>query len=342
MERSRRGFLKAFGGGGALLGGAYVATRGVRGDRRPTDLEEWPPSESSGRLSYWSWQHYWRSQAEAFQFDADLEAIDSETVPARDQYRRLVDGETPDVVTLPTRQFERAVENDLLASFDPEVVPFWPPRNELQTHDESLYVREDGCYGVPQTPMSYALAYHREELEEPSSWSLLWDESLAGRIGMPADPVLAGQVAALYTGQDPNDPDDVDAIRDALETQQSLVGTYWTDWNDCWRAFRDASIQAAVLPNPRMCLCSQDGTPIVMAEPDEGVLYGQNTLAIPKGASNPYTALEFIDWGLEFKTGTDAMWTPEEWPILPHRMLGGDTREGYLEAAEAVGISEGE
>lgn len=335
MARSRRKYLRGLGAAGAA---AVSGCLGRAARRRPADLSAWPPADASGELSYWSWQHYWRNQAEAFQFEADLNRIDSETVPAAEQYRRLADEETRDVVTLPTRLFERAVAADLLAPFPPDVVPFWPPDEELHTHDESLYLRDGAAYGVPQTPMTYALAYHRERLDEPSSWGLLWDESLAGRIGMPADPVLAGQVAALYTGQDPNDPDDVDAVRAALRDQRSLVTTYWTDWNDCWRAFRDASVQAAVLPNPRMCLCSQDGTPVVEVAPTEGVLYSQNTLAIPRGAENPYTALEFIDWSVEFKTGTNAMWNPGEWPLEPHRMLDEETREAYVDAAADAGI----
>lgn len=301
-------------------------------------LDEWPPSSSSNELTYWSWQHYWRSQAEAFQFDADLENIESETVSAASQYARLADGEAPDVVTLPSRRFERAVDEDLLEPLPGDIVPFWPPEEERYDHDESFYVRDGELYGVPQTPMTYALAYHRETLDRPSSWDLLWDESLSGHISMPADPILAAQIAALYTGQDPNDPDDPDAIREALAAQEPLVTSYWTDWNDCWRAFRDASVQAAVLPNPRMCLCSQDGTPIVEVAPEAGVLYSQNTFAVPRGAKSPHTALEFIDWGLEFKTGTDAMWRPTEWNRHPHRKLDESTRSAYLDAASAVGI----
>lgn len=311
--------------------------RGQR-NRSAVSLDEWPPSSSSNELRYWSWQHYWRSQAEAFQYDAELDSIESETVSVAEQYARLADGEAPDVVTLPSRQFERAVDEELLAPLPGDVVPFWPPTEQLYDHDDSFYVRDGEVYGVPQTPMTYALAYHREILDRPSSWDLLWDESLSGHISMPADPILSAQIAALYTGQDPNDPDDPEAIREALVAQEPLVRSYWTDWNDCWRAFRDASVQAAVLPNPRMCLCSQDGTPIVEVAPEAGVLYSQNSFAVPRGAENPYTALEFIDWGLEFKTGTDAMWRPTEWTRHPHRALDTSTRESYLDAASAVGL----
>lgn len=335
MDPSRRQFLRTVGLVGSIgVGGCVTEAQ----QTRPQDLEEWPPTPYSDTLTYWSWQHYWRIQAQAFQFEAGLDDINSETVPAVVQYQRLANGERPDVVTLPSRSFERAVEADLLEPFSPDVVPCWPPTETTYTHDESYYLREGDCYGIPQTPMRYALSYHREEVDRPTSWALLWDESLAGRISMPADPILASQIAALYTRQDPNDPDDIDAIREALVTQQSLVDFYWVDWNDCWQAFRD-HIRAAVLPNPRMCLCSQDETPAVSVAPEEGVLYSQNTLAIPREADHPYTALRFIDWSVDFKTGTNATWHPSDWSLYPHRALDSATREAYDSIGKEIGIN---
>lgn len=336
MHRRRFGTLAATGG---LAGLAGCLVSGDTNDA--ASLDGWPPPETDGSLTFWTWQHFWGNQSIAYQHVRDLDEITRETVPAPEQYRRLEDGDVPDVVHCRSAQFERAVDDGLLQPLPADVHPQWPPDGRLRSHDETYYQRDGDVYGIPQTPLAFSLAYNPERLDEPTSWDLLWDESLEGRIAMPSDPVLAGQIAALRLGQDPLAPDDVDAIRAALVEQEPLVADRWTDWLDCWRSFDDGEILAAVLPNPRMCLCSQDGVPIRMAAPEEGVLYSQNTLAIPAGAENTNAALAFLDWGADFKTGTERMWEADEWELYHRGAVDDDRSEQYRSAAADAGIAWG-
>lgn len=333
---TRRQVLRGMAG---LAGTAGLAGCLARGETDLMSLEQWPPERGGDELSFWTWQEYWGNQARAFKYVDDLDAIEQDNVPSADQFARLMDGAEVDVFHVESRHFGRALENDLLQPIPVEQMPAWTDRAEhLHAHDYDYYRQDGEYYGLPQTPMYQGIAYHNEHLTEPDSWSILWDDDLAGRIAMPADPVLAGQIAALYTNQDPHDPDDMDDVEAALEQQQPLVDSYWTDWMESWRRFGSNELAAGVLPSPRMCLCSQDGTPIRRAEPDEGVLYGWSTLAVPTSAENPWTALRFLDWAAKYKTGGGPVWTPEEWTLHHDRPLDESVDAAYREIANRVGV----
>lgn len=328
--------------GGAACAGC-LGSESATPDPKLTALQEWPPEEGSDELEFWSWQTHWGNQAIAFQHAADLASIDRETVPGVGQVDRLDDGESVDVVHVTPRHFDRARTEGLLQPIPVERLPEWTAATDLNApfhaHDLEFY-RDDGAfYGAPQTPMFHGLAYHSRRVStEPDSWAFLWDEAHAGELAMPADPVLACQIAALYTGQDPNDPDDFADVAAALEQQRPLLDSYWTEWLNCWRRFGDGELVGAVLPKPRFCLCSEDETPIVRTAPSEGVMYGYTTFAVPKSAANPWRGLEFVNWGLGFKTGTNALWHPDEWTLYHSRALEDRVRSKYVGIASDLGI----
>lgn len=302
-------------------------------------LDQWPPPQHGKQLLFWTWQQYWGNQAQSFKYVRDLESVDRETLASKTQYQRLRDGDSPDVVHITSRHFERAVDEGMLQPLPVEQLPSWPPETEHHAHNLDFYQRDDLYYGIPHEPLAYSLAFNQMGLERPESWGLLWDSSLAEKIAMPADPTLLCQTAALYTGQDPREPDDYGAIEAALSQQQPLVAGYWSDWMNCWDAFEYSGVQAAVLPNPKLCLCSQDKTPIGMANPNEGVVYAQNTFAIPAGASNPFVGLEFAEWGRQFKGGSDLGWNPTDSTLYEDRALDAGVREKYQSIAASVGTT---
>lgn len=336
LRATRRRVLR---GAAGLAGTATLAGCLARGETDLTSLEQWPPERGDDELSFWTWQEYWGNQARAFEHVDDLDTVRQTNLPSADQFDRLNDGADVDVLHVEPRHFGRALENNLLQPIPAEQLPAWSGGEDLHAHDD--YYRRDGeYYGFPQTPMYQGLAYHTEFVDQPDSWSILWDDKFAGRIAMPADPVLAGQIAALYTGQDPHDPDDVDDVEAALEQQRPLIHSYWTDWMNSWRRFGAGELVASVLPSPRMCLCSQDGTPIRRAQPDEGVLYGWSTLAVPQSAANPWTALRFINWAVSYKTGGSLVWKPEEWTLYHDRPLEESVETAYREIADRAGVGE--
>lgn len=327
----------------ALTTAGATATAAIAGclaqgsSRNLAELEEWPPSRQADSLELWTWQQYWGDQALSFQYAEDLEGIDRKPVPSFEQLRRLRDDESPDVVHLLSRQFANAMEEDLLQPLPADVLPAWPPKVPLRGQELSDYARNEEYYGYPQAPVALGLAYHFDVMSSAPSWSLLWDETYEGRIAMPADPVLLGQIGALYTGQDPFDPDDTEAVRDALLEQEPLVDHYWTEWLDTWHEFGRDTLDIGVLPRPRMCLCSQDYTPIRYGNP-EAIVYSQSTLAVPADAPNPSLAAEFVNWAADLKTGTETGWNADEWNLRGDRPVSSQARDTYRSTAADLGI----
>ncbi|MCQ4332100.1 extracellular solute-binding protein [Natronomonas sp. F2-12] len=304
-----------------------------------SSVEEWPPDRNASEIELWTWQRYWGDQAMGFKHAEDLEGFDRIVVPSFEQERRLRDGEAPDVVHLFSRQFANAMEEGLLQPLPTDVMPVWPPEVPLRGQELSFYGQDGDFYGYPQAPVAMSLAYHFDVLSEATDWSLLWDEAHEGRVSMPADPVLLGQIGALYTGQDPFDPEDPDAVREALLEQEPIVDNYWTHWFDAWTKFEQGELDVGVLPHPRMCLCSQDYTPIRYGNPG-GRIYAQSTLAVPADAANPYLAAEFLNWSANLKVGTETGWFADEWDLYSDRPVSGEARETYRSVAADLGIEE--
>ena len=68
-----------------------------------------------------------------------------------------------------------------------------------------------------------SFAYNTEKIApRPDSIEILWDPAVSGRVGWRDDSVEAVSFAAIALGQDPNDPSDLDAVREkplALNTR---------------------------------------------------------------------------------------------------------------------------
>jgi spermidine/putrescine transport system substrate-binding protein len=332
---TRRDALKAAAASAAVSVAGCLASGS---EQSLSTIEEWPPERTASEIELWTWQRYWGDQAMSFMHDEDLEGFDRKVVPSFQQERRLRNDEAPDVVNLYSRQFANAMEEGLLQPLPTDVLPAWPPEGRLRDHDLSFYAQDGEHYGYPQAPVAMAIAYNFNNVSEPFSWSILWDEAHEGRIAMPADPVLLGQIGALYTGQDPFDPDDPGAVRDALLEQEPLVDHYWTYWLDSWRMF-GRGVDLGVLPQPKMCLCSQDYTPIRYENPD-GLVYTQSTLAVPTGAANPHLAAEFLNWAADLKVGSDLGWNAGEWDLNADRPVSDGARETYQSIAADLGIED--
>ena len=82
-------------------------------------------------------------------------------------------------------------------------------------------------YDLGQTGIAYNPKYITKEKAEAMGVGLLWDSGLAGKIGSYNDMKTNVWYAALYTGQDPNNIENIDGIWQALAEQHNLVQSYW-------------------------------------------------------------------------------------------------------------------
>lgn len=293
-------------------------------------VSEWPPADRGDALHLTTWHHFWSAWARPhFEREYDLAETRSTVYgSASEWYGPLREGEAvADVVHTTTRWAERAIADDLLAPLPTDAMPAWEDTRDRWDHDR---YRDGGAvHAVVQAPMLYPLGYHVDlRHDPPTSWDALWDDAHAGEIVMPADGVLAGQVAALYTGQDPVHPDDLAAVEAALDRQQPLVGGYWEDLGGIWRRFRKGEAAVAPVLHSRLCLCAQDGAPFAWTVPGEGAVRTDSIFAVPRTAPNPRNGLLFADWAAGSKLGGDLTWD-DGWTLHRAGRLPDEVRERY-------------
>lgn len=162
--------------------------------------------------------------------------------------------------------------------------------------EEEGLTRDGETYGVPWVWGSTSLAYNSEEItEELDSWDALWDPAYAGRVAFFDDAPTAIQTAALYAGEDPQDPD-LDAVREALLELKPATQVYWSSADDWTRGFSAGSVVIGNLWSGLAGTQVAAGDPVTYTIPQEGAPGWLDSWAIVDQAPNEDLAYEFIDW----------------------------------------------
>ena len=80
-----------------------------------------------------------------------------------------------------------------------------------------------------------SIAYNTDVIKTtPDSIQALWDPAYAGHVGWRDDPVEAVAFGAIATGQDPNNPADLDKVKQKLLGLKPQLKTFWSsedEWN---------------------------------------------------------------------------------------------------------------
>lgn len=141
--------------------------------------------------------------------------------------RRGAEGEIdvclPNCTILPA-----AIEGGYLEQIDTSKIEnFEKLFDRFKTQKECLDA-DGNMYAVPFVWGSTAIAYNTDDVKEaPKSMKVLFDETYSGKIAFRDDYNDAIMAAAIVLGQDPNNPSDLDAIKDLLIQQKKLNKTYW-------------------------------------------------------------------------------------------------------------------
>ncbi len=135
---------------------------------------------------------------------------------------------------------------------------------------------------------------------KPTSIDVLWDPANAGRVGWRDDAVEAMQFAAIATGQDINNPSDMDAIREKLRALKPQIRTFWSsedEWNQFMSAneFDLATYWSGSASRSRTAF----GLPVSFVLPKEGAIGWLDGLSIATGSSNVDDAKAFIDFMID-------------------------------------------
>jgi spermidine/putrescine transport system substrate-binding protein len=202
-----------------------------------------------------------------------------------------------DVVLINSSFTRQAIEEELIQPIDTgKISHFADLAPRLR---DSEYLNEGGkVYGVAWVWGITSFAVNNEVVDPvPESIQVLWDAKYAGRVGWRDDPVEAVQMAALATGQDMNNPSDLDAIRQKLRELKPQIKTFWSsedEWNKYLAAkqFDMAVYWSGSAARSRKAF----NLPVTFVVPKEGAIGWFDGLSIPTGAPNPDGAHQFIDF----------------------------------------------
>ncbi|MFV0516284.1 MAG: PotD/PotF family extracellular solute-binding protein [Aminipila sp.] len=197
----------------------------------------------------------------------------------------------PNCTILPT-----AINEGLLAEIDTtKLLNFNGMFERFKTQKECF--KGDKMYAVPFVWGSTAIAYNTDVIKEaPKSIKALFDDKYAGRIGFRDDYNDAVMAAAIALGQDPNNPDDLDAIKAKLIEQKSLNKTYWKTGDEFTKLFAGKQIDLGLMWSGQTASMKQEGEPIAFTVPEDGAIGWVDNWAIAEGSKNKELAYAFIDW----------------------------------------------
>jgi spermidine/putrescine transport system substrate-binding protein len=144
------------------------------------------------------------------------------------------------------------------------------------------------------------LAYNYEKVPDIRSISVLWDETLAGRITVQDYWLVRIQHAAIHLGQDPNNIDDINAVWDALREQKRLVKKYWTSGTDFEILYETREAWLGEAWGGRILKMAKEGrAPMKYVVPEEGSNTWSEALAIAKNAPHKENAELLINFMLD-------------------------------------------
>jgi spermidine/putrescine transport system substrate-binding protein len=155
-------------------------------------------------------------------------------------------------------------------------------------------------YGVPWTWGLTSIAVNTGDFPTvPTSLSVLWDPALTGRVSIRDDGLEAVQLAALASGQNINDIQDMDAVRELLTTLMPQITTFWGSEND-WNQFMSAGdFAVATYWSGSASRSIASGLPIAFVVPEEGAIGWLDGLSIPATSTKQDAAAAFIDWMID-------------------------------------------
>ncbi len=155
-------------------------------------------------------------------------------------------------------------------------------------------------HGVPWTWGLTSFAINTSSVSEaPTSIKVMWDEAYKGRVSIRDDALESVQLAALATGQDINNIEDLDAVKTALADLMPQIRTFWGSEND-WNQFMAAGeLDMATFWSGSAARSQAAGLPVQFVVPEEGAIGWLDGLSIPATSENKEAAHAFIDWMID-------------------------------------------
>jgi spermidine/putrescine transport system substrate-binding protein len=143
-----------------------------------------------------------------------------------------------------------------------------------------------------------SFAYNTETIKDrPDSIEVLWDPKYAGHVGWRDDAVESVQMAALATGQDMNNPADLDKVKEKLQALKPQIKTFWSSEDEWNKHLAAHDYDLAVYWSGSAARSKKAfHLPVDFVVPKEGAIGWYDGLSIAANAPNPEGAHQFIDF----------------------------------------------
>ena len=204
-----------------------------------------------------------------------------------------------DVVLINAAFYPDVLAEDLLQPIDTSKIANFADVAPDFAANDSLNV-DGSLYGVPWTWGLTSIAINSSTISEtPSSITVMWDEAHKGRVSIRDDAVEAVQLAALATGQNINDIQDMDAVEAKLAALMPQIRTFWGSEND-WNQFMAAGeLDVASYWSGSAARSAASGLPVQFVVPEEGAIGWLDGLAVPASSEKVDAAHAFINWMID-------------------------------------------
>jgi spermidine/putrescine-binding protein len=254
--------------------------------------------QDNGELDAYTWYEPWLDEIlPMFEEETGITVNRLGTYSRNDEWwARLQAGDTFDFFLPSADWAERALKADMLLPLDLELIP-----NSENLHPDFQSIEpltKDGeQYAQAFAREIYSLAWNTEVItEDLTSWGATWDEQYEGRMTLYDQASARVGTTALYLGQDPFNPSDWDAIREAMAEQHQLISKYWVDYQVGMEMFINEEVDLGQISDGRVRMANGLGATLAFTVPEEGALVALDTLAIPAGAENVENAHKLIDF----------------------------------------------
>ncbi|QTG17241.1 extracellular solute-binding protein (plasmid) [Agrobacterium tumefaciens] len=140
-------------------------------------------------------------------------------------------------------------------------------------------------YGT--TGIAYNTKHVSREEAKKLGYKLLWDKRFAGKLALSNYALDRIWSAALYTGQDPNNLSNTDAIFAALREQRPLVKKYWESGSEVMDLLAKEEVIVAETWSTRAAALKKDNYPIEYLEPEQCQAWIQNLFVLKGSPMEP-------------------------------------------------------
>ncbi len=259
---------------------------------------------AAGTITVLNWQGYGTDEAwsiKAFQEATGIEVVHDYYSSEAEMLTKLrTNPGAYDLVVLNAARCAQAMAEDLIAPIDYSKVP------NISSVAENLranvnFNKDGKGYAVPWVWGLTALAM-REGLPKADSYAVLGDPTYKGRVALQDDAVGVIAAAALLTGQDMNNPKDLDLVKETLKGFKQNVKLLWSTEDQWNKSFAAKEFDVAMYWSGGSVRSKRvSKLPVDFVVPKEGGIGWVDGLGIPASAPNMEGAHAFANWMIDPK-----------------------------------------